>query len=136
MGYGAEGLVFSTKDTAIKAYLHAELFEKEKNVYFRLSDREIKSVEGFEVPRFVAHSDELMIVEMSIVSPPYILDFAGAYLDRKPPFSDEELEDCEQEKIEQFGDRWPEVCSALATLRGQGIYLSDVKPGNITFADD
>jgi hypothetical protein len=136
LGWGAEGLVYSTKSkTAVKAFLHANLYENEKHVYLRLWEHEITSVDAFAVPRILQYSDALMIVEMTIVSPPFILDFAGAYLDRKPPFDEDALDEWEREKIEQFGDRWSEVRSALSTLRGHGIYLSDVKPGNVTFAD-
>jgi hypothetical protein len=59
-------------------------------------------------------NDEFLIVEMTIVSPPFILDFAGAYLDKKPPFDAEQLQEWEEQKIEQFEDRWPTVRSIVA----------------------
>jgi hypothetical protein len=137
LGWGYEGLVYATAGkTAIKAYRHAELYENERNVYFRLRDCGVKSVQNFSVPTLIAWDDELLILQMSIASPPFILDFAGAYLDKKPPFSEEQLEEWEQEKKEQFEDRWPQVRSAVASFRSYGIYLNDVKPGNVTFADD
>jgi hypothetical protein len=137
LGWGWEGLVYSTKlKTAIKAYLHAHLYENERNVYLRLSEHGVKMANGFVVPRLVSYSDRLMVVEMSVVSPPFILDFAGAYLDKKPPFDAEQLEAWEEEKFEQFEDRWPEVRSAIASFKQHGIYLNDVKPGNVTFADE
>jgi hypothetical protein len=73
---------------------------------------------------------------MTIVSPPFILDFAGAYLDKRPPFDDEQLQEWEEQKMEQFEDRWPIVRSALSFFKGHGIYLNDVKPGNVTFGDE
>jgi hypothetical protein len=39
----------------------------------------------------------------------------------------------EREKRQPFGSRWPIVRSALSQLRGHGIHLADVKPGNIMF---
>jgi hypothetical protein len=39
----------------------------------------------------------------------------------------------EREKRRQFGARWPVVRSALSQLRGHGIHLADVKPGNVMF---
>jgi len=32
---------------------------------------------GFHVPQLLGADDELMAIEMTIVSPPYLLDFAG-----------------------------------------------------------
>jgi hypothetical protein len=137
LGWGYEGLVYATVlKTAIKAYRHINLYENERNVYFRLRDRQIKSVGRFAVPEFVGCDDELRVLEMSIVSPPFILDFAGAYLDKRPPFDAEQLAEWERDKMEQFEGRWREVRSALAHLQGCGIYLNDVKPGNVEFSAD
>lgn len=73
---------------------------------------------------------------MEIVSPPFLLDFAGAYLDQRPDCPDDVLEEWMEDKRQQFGDeRWDVVQSIMAAFRGFGIYLADVKPGNITFAD-
>lgn len=136
LGWGYEGLVYSTTSkSAIKAYRHDNLYQKERNVYRRMRERGISSADAFTVPRLISRSDDWLAVEMTIVSPPFILDFAGAYLDEKPPYSAEEWAQWESEKSEQFGDRWPEVRSAMYTFRAHGIYLNDVKPGNVTFAD-
>ena len=137
LGWGWDGIVYSTTSkTALKAYGKRLLYETEKNVYLRLQHEGIVSVGGFAVPELMGFDDHLLVIEMTIVSPPYILDFAGAYLDRKPPFDEEQWAEWEAEKIEQFGeDRWDEVSSALSCLRGYGIYLSDVKPGNVSFRD-
>ncbi|MGE0760631.1 MAG: hypothetical protein AB7O38_26705 [Pirellulaceae bacterium] len=68
------------------------------------------------------------------VSPPFVLDFAGAYLDKQPPFDEDIWAEWEAEKIEQFGtDRWDTVCSIMAVFRKHGITLNDLKPGNIEF---
>jgi hypothetical protein len=69
---------------------------------------------------------------MEIVQPPFVLDFAGAYLDRRPEFPTDVYADWLAEKAEQFGDDWPLVQSIMATLAGIGVFLADVKPGNIT----
>lgn len=77
--------------------------------------------------------DELWVVEMEIVSPPFVLDFAGAYLDAPPDFPDEIMEDWRAEKREQFGERWNQVQDVMREFRRIGIFLADVKPGNIMF---
>ena len=80
--------------------------------------------------------DELFVLEMEIVSPPFVLDFAAAYLDRPPDFPAELMNEWELEKQEQFEERWPIVKDLIYSFRQYGIYLSDVKPGNITFGDE
>jgi hypothetical protein len=72
---------------------------------------------------------------MEVVTRPFVLDFAGAYLDTRPDYTEEVLADWRAEKQEQFGERWPEVQSILWSLERYGIYLSDVTPGNVAFAD-
>jgi hypothetical protein len=49
--------------------------------------------------------------------------------------SEEVMEEWRAEKAEQFGDRWPEVQRVVAAFHRWGIYLADVKPGNIEFKD-
>jgi hypothetical protein len=63
------------------------------------------------------------------------LDFASAYLDRRPDFSEEAWAEWASQKREQFDVRWPVVQRVLAALEEFGIYMLDVSPGNIAFAD-
>lgn len=71
---------------------------------------------------------------MTIVSPPFVLDFAGAYLDQRPDYPEEVLAEWQAEKAEQFGDRWKTVRLVISSFVPFGIYLADVKPGNIEFS--
>jgi hypothetical protein len=75
--------------------------------------------------------DELWVIEMEIVSQPYLLDFAGAYLDEPPDYSEDILAEWDAEKREQFGSQWPRVQAVLRALEEHGIYLVDVNPGNV-----
>ncbi len=70
---------------------------------------------------------------MEIVTRPFVLDFADAYLDKPPDYPDEVLAEWRTEKKEQFGDRWPEVELILLSLERYGVYLVDVSPGNVAF---
>lgn len=134
LGYGVDGIVYSTPDnTAVKSFRHIGHYQKERDVYLRLRENAIREIEGFTIPRIVRYGDELMVVEMEIVQPPYVLDFAGAYLDERPPFSDEQWAEWQAEKRELFEDHWPQVLSVMAGFRRYGIYLNDVKYGNIAF---
>lgn len=73
-----------------------------------------------------------MVLQMTIVNPPFVVDFAGAYLDRRPPFDDEQLSVWEAEREELFGEDWQSAQDVLRGFRLLGIYLNDVKPGNVT----
>lgn len=79
----------------------------------------------------MGHDDELWVIEMSIVQPPFALDFAGAYLDERPDYPRDVIRRWEAEKRRQFGTRWAEVRSLMSAFARHGIYLADVKPGNI-----
>jgi len=75
----------------------------------------------------------LLIIQMTIVSKPFLLDFAGVTLDHRPDFSEEVWREWEEGKREQFGNRWPDVQKVISELETFGIYLNDVSPGNIAF---
>jgi hypothetical protein len=80
-------------------------------------------------------NDSLLIVEMRLVTPPYLLDFGKAYLDSAPEYPAESMEEWEDEGAENFGARWPEVKVILWCLKQFAIYYYDAKPGNINFGD-
>jgi hypothetical protein len=96
----------------------------------------IVEVAGFSVPQLIHHDDRLWVVEMGIVSPPFVLDFAGAYLDQRPDYPDEVMEEWQAGQAgtvrrENVGI----VQNVMAHFARMGIYLADVKPGNISFAE-
>ena len=94
----------------------------------------VTDIRGCAVPDLIAYEDALWVLEMTVVSRSFVLDFAGAFLDQAPDFPEEVLAEWHAEKIEQFGDRWPEVQAILGVLRSYGIHMIDVNPGNISFA--
>ena len=135
LGLGLRGLSFFDDFKVRNQSFPAQgLYENERSVYFRLRDHHVKAAHDFAVPRLIARNDEFFIIEMTIVSPPFILDFASAYLDKNPPFDEAQMQEWEEQKIEQFEDRWPIVRSAMSFFKGNGIYLNDIKPGNVTFS--
>jgi hypothetical protein len=138
LGGGVDGVVLATtQKTAIKALRYTENYERERDAYLRFQEHGIRRLNGFAIPHLINFHDELFVVEMQIVAPPFLVDFAGARLDSPIDFPEEVLEEWEKERIEMFGEeRWKEVCILLAQLRRYGIHLSDVKPGNIAFKDE
>jgi hypothetical protein len=133
LGCGVHGIVFSTsRKSAAKVHGHEQAHLTERDVYHRLERACIRQVHEFSSPRLLAAA-ALRIIEMTIVRPPFALDFAGAHLDRPPDYSPEVLAEWEAEKREQFGRHWPKVRAVLAYLVRFGVYLSDVNPGNVRF---
>lgn len=140
LGAGTQGVVFSVRDkrgcdwSALKIHFRAESFRREWEIHQRLSEFDVFEVAGFAVPRLERVDAALFAIEMSIVRPPYVLDFAGAVLDEEPPeFPEDTLRLWEQEKREQFGERWPTVLHVIAGFARFGIHLLDITPGNIAF---
>ena len=133
LGFGWDGIVFSTsRQSAIKVFRHERFYQRERDVYHRLAERHVVRILGFDVPQLVGFDDDLWIVEMAIVSPPFVLDFAGAYLDQKPDYPLEVLADWMEEKAEQFGERWSKVQAIMWAFSKLGVFLADVKPGNLS----
>lgn len=140
-GFGVHGSVFacirstSSARNALKIHERVEGYVRERDVYLRLRELGIDSIQGHAVPLLIDDDDELWALEMTVVSRPFVLDFGGAYLDRPPDYDEEILEEWRREKEEQFESNWPKAASILAELRRYGIYVADVNPGNIGFAD-
>lgn len=142
LGSGKDGVVHRMESNAfpgfvaVKSFYKASQFERERDVYRRLRELNIRQVRGFTIPRLLAWDDELLTIEITMVAQPFILDFADARLeDDELEFSDEVWADCNRKLDEDFDDRADEVRRVLAALRNYGVILLDVHPGNIRFKD-
>ena len=141
LGFGIHGSVHVVEHkikrakSAIKSHRAAEFYLRERAVYERLSGAGVSDILGFHVPQFIRADDDLQVIEMTIVTRPFVLDFAGAYVGAPPEFSDDIWAEWEGEKREQFGARWKAVRAVMNALEGFGIYLVDVSPNNIAFLD-
>jgi hypothetical protein len=141
LGFGIHGIIFVAGNkseggrTAVKVHRESEPYLREREAYERLREAGVTEVLGFNVPQFIRADDDLRVIEMSIVTRPFVLDFAGAYLNAPPHFSEEIWADWEAGKREQFDDRWPEIQAVLAALEEWGVYMVDVSPSNIAFVD-
>jgi hypothetical protein len=138
LGHGKDGIIFQTSlQTAMKVFVRRDMYDRELACYQRLASFDVETVRGHNVPRLITWDPELLAIEMEIVTRPFLLDFADAWLDAAPDFPPEVLEQWHEEKQEQFGERWPEVLAVMDELRERfGIHLLDVNPGNITFGKD
>jgi hypothetical protein len=137
LGHGLQGIVFvSDQQSAIKVHASQVAYLRERDAYKRLSKNQVRQVRELIVPTLRAFDDSLLIIEMSLVSPPFIVDFGGAYLDELPVYArDPEVRArWTEERQEQFGDNISMVNAILADLQTlYGIFLSDVHSGNIRF---
>ncbi|HEY4329242.1 MAG TPA: hypothetical protein VGN88_05865 [Phycisphaerae bacterium] len=134
LGYGKDGTVFlSSAHTAVKVFVSQIPFDRELACYLRLHELEIDEIAGLAVPKMIEFDDTLLVIEMSIVRPPYILDFASAHLDYPPDFPQDVLDIWEQDRLEEFGSNWSRVKIILQIFESHGIYLTDIHPRNIAF---
>jgi hypothetical protein len=58
-------------------------------VYERLSEKQVDTILSFDIPEPLRFDDEFMAIEMTIVMPPFVVDFASANLDITIEFSDD-----------------------------------------------
>jgi hypothetical protein len=141
LGFGIHGIIYVAEDksaggkTAIKAHRELEPFRRELSVYARLHEVQVSEILGFHVPQLIRAADDLRVIEMTIVTRPFVLDFAGAYLDAPPNFTNEIWADWEEQKRDQFDVRWSQVQAILSALEEMDIYMVDVSPSNIAFLD-
>lgn len=81
--------------------------------------------------------DTNMVIEMSIVHPPWVLDFAQSTLDEPPDFPPEVWEDWWDGVREAFEENWPKAEALYLTFKRQyGVYHLDLKPRNVNFGDE
>src|SRR4051794_24223342 len=134
LGGGTDGEVWrSNRKTAVKAFQYPKNYYMELPCYQRLGDRGVTKIRQFAVPRLVGWDGELLVIEMGLVSPPCIIDFGKAYLDREPDHSPEQWADHFASQREIWEEKYNEVQGVLWSLRQMGILYRDAKPGNIMF---
>jgi len=138
LGAGKDGTVHQTRSgSAVKVHERPDSYQAERDVYLRLLARGIINVCGLSVPVLLNFDDDLLVLEMQMVSPPYLLDFASAWLDNPPDFSREVINEWHDRLRESFGDRFPEIINVLETLANDaGVYMLDIHPHNVKFEPD
>lgn len=107
----------------------------ELECYQRFTDHGVTDIFGFAVPKLLGWNDELRVIEIGIVAPPFVLDFAKCWLDSPPEFSEQQWDDWHAQGQELFEDRWAAVLELLSALKQYGIFYYDAKPGNINFGE-
>jgi hypothetical protein len=139
LGHGSDGAVWTTsRKSAVKAIYRLESYRCEVESYRRLKADKIAKIHLFHVPVLVDFDDTLMVIEMSIVQPPFLLDFGKVYIDSFPQdWSDSQYQrNRHTDGREKFGKRWDDVRRAMARLQGLGICNIDPRPSNVNFGDE
>ena len=138
LGAGKDGTVYQTRNgVAVKAHERLESYQAERDVYLRLLERGITDVCELTVPVLLNFDDDLRVLEMQIVSSPYLLDFASAWLDRAPDFPQEVIDEWHDRLRDSFGARFPDIMNVLETLANEaGVYMLDIHPHNVKFEPD
>ena len=138
LGDGTDGAVWSTdRNTVVKAVQRQTNYRMELACYQRLREYDVASVLQFAIPRLIDSDDQRQIIEMTWVSPPFLLDFGKAYLDNPPDFSAEVNADELEKQRENWGDQFHIVSAAIGFLRhNYGIHYGDPNKNNIKFGSE
>ena len=123
------------RPSALKVHERESSYRAERNAYMRFRDVGLTDVNGFAVPKLVGHADDLLALEMSIVFPPFVVDFASVVLDVDPELIEDDGHTIADLVRERFGaDRVAAVLGVREELIGRaGAYLSDLHGHNIKF---
>lgn len=131
-GWGVDGYVWQTdEDSVVKVCRRQSAYTHERDVYFRLRQRQLYQLQGFRLPRLLDFDDRLLTLELTYIRPPYLLDFGAAALDQCPPGFDPYDPHWIAEQSRKFDRDWPDVQRLLDALRQYGIYYTDVHTQNI-----
>src|SRR6185312_9895220 len=102
--------------------------------YKRLYARGVFDVIGMAIPRLVKFHSKHLVIEMSIVQPPFLLDFVQATIDRPFEFEAGGEEAWWQSVAMTFGDRFELARDVFYALQQKtGIYYYDLAPRNMNF---
>ena len=138
LGFGQDGTVYqSDRPSAIKVFERPHSFATELSDYQLLTQHKVLQVNGHHIPQLLNHDNNLQLIEISIVQPPHILDFAKATLDTPPDFPPEVMAERYQHWADNFEDRWSQALDIINHFKHHfGIHLLDPSPANIAFLDD
>jgi hypothetical protein len=132
LGSGMGGVVFLAPDlrTAIKIHHQASTYENEVEAYRRIKRAGITSVRGLTIPKPRAHVPAWKLIRMDFVSPPFLLDFAGA-LFHPPDFDPDAMAAWHDQLQFLFGRNVSIIYDVYHLLSRHGIWYMDFRPSNI-----
>jgi len=135
-----DGDIYLTdRRSVVKVFNRPVTFKKEDEAYQRLSALgPDETITGHHVPRLIDRDPELGVLELTLATPPFVLDFGKIQLDLmlKEVWEPEILEELWAYWKSLFEPHeWPQVLRIAGILGDRfGIYLEDFHRGNIAFA--
>jgi len=79
LGHGIDGNVWQTsRHSALKVFVRNDTYVRERDCYRRLLENSVRRLAGFAVPQLLDFDNRFMAIEMTIVTPPCLLDFGKA----------------------------------------------------------
>lgn len=138
LGDGKDGFVLQTNQRTAVKFLHdRDHCIRELRAYRLLANGDVDEIAGHQVPRLLRSDEELLAIEMTVVQPPFIVDFVSAYADDEVEwlgFTEDVMAEREAFWAERFGDRWPAVLQIRDEFhRVTGLTLLDLSHNNIRF---
>jgi len=138
LGEGKDGYVLKTRSGhAVKFVIDLSVYQREARAYEILRRLAVEEVSGFQIPKLIRKDDSLQAIEMTIVQPPFILDFAAAYTRReyeRLAFTEEVLQERLEHWMEVFEEKWRTVRDLRDEFeRRTGLILLDLSLNNIRF---
>jgi hypothetical protein len=135
LGWGIDGVVYRSprEPAAIKIHTRQTKYFAELAAYQRLAEFGATEFKGFAIPKLLRYHEALQVIEMSVVSVPFLLDFAAATLDFPKEFEADNEQIWWNELRERFGSDFNVAQDVYYGLIDRfGIYYYDLKPGNLT----
>ena len=132
LGEEKDGAVWHTsRPSALKIHQYEPTHRYERDAYIRFRDVGLTSVAGFSVPELVDYDDdELLAIEMQVVYPPFVVDFASGRLDHEPDLIEDEGHTLADMVFDRFGDdRGPTVMAMRQAFVGPAPAQREVRPG-------
>jgi hypothetical protein len=132
LGWGISGFVFLSPDltTAIKVHHTSEAFETEFKAYELLRKYRLTQIDGITIPKLRDADHNLHLIQIDVVRPPYLLDFAGVKFS-DPQFPSETVRQIHEEIQMRFGRNAHIAYSVQEQLRRIGMYYLDLRSSNL-----
>ena len=140
-GAGVHGVLFTTtRRRHLKIFVDAAPFERELECYQRLEAAGVGEVHGHAIPGLMGHDADLLLLDLSTVARPFVLDFAGVELDT--PLEERWPAATLAGQMKRWesnfsADQWPTVLRIWRELgETHGIWSTDLHLGNFGFPPD
>jgi len=135
LGSGTDGEVYIVNGpSAVKVHYDRHRFLNELHAYQVLSRIGLEHIGEFRIPVFRQYDDQLLIIEMSVVKPPYLIDFGKATIGKGQDWSDEHMAYWWEQVEDKFENDFAVASQIFEQLvRRTNIYQWDLNPSNLNF---